>query len=63
MSPFVPSDDTLEEFIEFSLLHTQPTPGYEKECKALIAIVIDCAEHASTIQSAFSGITTQCSRI
>ena len=48
------ADDTLEQFIEFSLLHTQPTPGYEDECNALIAIVIDDAEHASTIQAAFS---------
>lgn len=48
------ADDTLEEFVEFSLLHTRPTSKFENDCNALIAIVIDDAEHASTIQSAFA---------
>ena len=46
-------NETLEEFIEFSLLHTQPTSKFQNDCNTLIAIVIDDAGHASTIQSAF----------
>ena len=48
------TDDTLEEFIEFSLRQTQPTSGYKNDCNALIAIVVDDAEHASVIHSAFA---------
>ena len=48
------ANETIEQFIEFSLLHTQPTTKFQNDCNAVIAIVIDDAERATTIQNAFA---------
>ena len=48
------AEEPLKDFIHFSLLHTEPTSKFRTDCSALVAIVIDDAEHATTIRNAFS---------
>ena len=47
-------DDTLDEFICFSMLHTEPTNKYQNGCQSVIALVIDDDSLASRIQDAFA---------
>ena len=51
------TDDSLDEFIYFSLLHTEPTQKYQNDCRSVVALVIDAAEHASRIQGVFADPT------
>lgn len=48
------ADDTLDEFINFSLVHTEPTNKYQNDCRSVVALVIDDADHASKIQNVFA---------
>ncbi len=48
------TDDTLDEFIYFSLRHTEPTCKYQNDCRSVVALVIDDAAHVSTIQDVFA---------
>ena len=48
------ADDTLDEFIYFSLALTEPTQKYRRDCRSVVAFVIDDTATASTIQDAFA---------
>ncbi|MBL8811041.1 MAG: hypothetical protein JNM43_12755 [Planctomycetaceae bacterium] len=48
------ANDSLDEFIYFSLQHTQPTAKYQPECNTVIAIVIKDSTRSEKIQSIFA---------
>ena len=48
------TDDTLDEFIYFSLLHTKPTNRYQRDCSAIVALVVNGADCVARIQTVFA---------
>jgi len=48
------TNDSLDDFIHYSLAHTQPTDKYQPECRTVVAIVFDNSARLDKIKCIFS---------
>ena len=48
------TDDSLDDFIEYAIWFTEPTDEYQKECRSLVAIVIDDVHASNRIREVFN---------